>query len=285
MQQITRQFFEGERPLFALHDVQVEEVRFYPGESPLKHCSDVIARNCDFMAKYPFWHNERVRIEACHFSLYSRAAIWYAQHVSMDGCVIEAPKMFRHVAHLDISHSRFTDAQETLWACQDVRLKDVQMQHGDYLFMNSTDIQVEDFRLQGNYVFDGARNVVIRNAVMDSKDAFWNSEDVTVFDSVLNGEYLGWHSRRLRLVGCTISGTQPLCFATGLVLENCRFAEDADLAFEHSTVQAEIRGAVSSVKNPAGGCIRADHIGQVILDGHCQNPGACAIITADRAVA
>ena len=82
--------------------------------------------------------------------------------------------------------------------------------------------------------------MVIRNAVINSKDAFWNTEDVTVYDSEINGEYLGWHSKRLRLVNCKISGTQPLCYATDLVLENCTMADDCDLAFEYSTLQAAI---------------------------------------------
>jgi len=281
MQVIVRQCFEGERPLFALNDIRVEEVKFSPGESPLKHCADVEVRGCEFMAKYPLWHSERVNIEKSCFTPQSRAAIWYSQHVHMADCTIDAPKMFRRVEHLAIENSRFGDAAETLWACRDVNLRRVTIKNGDYLFMNSADIHIEDFTLQGNYSFDGAKNVLIRRANLDSKDAFWNSENVTVIDSVLDGEYLGWHSKNLRLVNCRILGTQPLCFATGLVLENCVMEATADLAFEHSTLQADIRGDIHSVKNPAGGTIRARHIGELILDSHCQNPGACEIIIAD----
>jgi hypothetical protein len=46
----------------------------------------------------------------------------------------------------------------------------------------------------------------------------WNTENVTVYDSEINGEYLGWHSKNLRLVNCKISGTQPLCYAHGLII-------------------------------------------------------------------
>lgn len=107
----------------------------------------------------------------------------------------------------------------------------------------------------------------IRNAEIHSKDAFWNTENVTVYDSVLDGEYLGWHSKNLRLVNCRISGTQPLCYATDLVMENCSMAEDADLAFEYASVQAEISGTVRSVKNPrsgphGGGRVRGNYSGQ-----------------------
>lgn len=281
MKLISRQSFEGERALFALHDARIEAVEFLPGESPLKHCADIEVSACEFMAKYPLWHTERVCIEKSHFTAGSRAAVWYTRHVRMTDCTIDAPKMFRRVEHLMLENCSFGDAAETLWACRDVSLRKVTMKNGDYLFMNSADLQIEDFTLQGNYAFDGAKNVVIRRAHLDSKDAFWNSENITVFDSVLDGEYLGWHSKNLRLVNCRILGTQPLCFATNLILENCVMDAGADLAFEHSTVQAEIAGDIHSIKNPAGGAIRARHIGTLILDEHCRNPGACEIITGD----
>ena len=127
--------------------------------------------------------------------------------------------------------------------------------------------------------FQYCRNVEIRNAVIDSKDAFWNTEDVTVYDSELTGEYLGWHSRRLRLVNCKISGTQPLCYAHDLVLENCTMADDADLAFEYSTVEATIDSPVHSVKNPRSGHITAQSYGEIILDEHIKAPADCVIAT------
>jgi len=150
---------------------------------------------------------------------------------------------------------------------------------GDYIFMHGSDIRINQFRLQGNYSFQYCKNVEIRNAEIHSKDAFWNTENVTVYDSVLDGEYLGWHSKNLRLVNCRISGTQPLCYATDLVMENCSMAEDADLAFEYASVQAEISGTVRSVKNPRSGRMVADGYGEIILDSHCKAPGDCSVET------
>ncbi len=121
----------------------------------------------------------------------------------------------------------------------------------------------------------------IRNARIDSKDAFWGTEDVTVYDSEINGEYLGWHSKRLRLVRCRISGTQPLCYCSDLVMEDCTMADDCDLAFEYSTVKASINGSVASVKNPRSGLIEADSFGQVILDGNIKEPADCQIIARE----
>lgn len=280
---IRDRFFEGERPLFANTRIDLDKVKFYPGESALKHCADITAHDCEFMGKYPFWHGERIAIHRCLFTVYARAAIWYTRDLRMTDSVVDAPKMFREARNLSVENTRFTSAAECGWNCHDVEFRNVEIANGDYLLMNGSDIRIDGFKLQGNYAFQDVRNVVIRNAQMDSKDAFWNATDVTVYDSVLDGEYLGWHSKNLRLVNCTIRGTQPLCYAENLVMENCTMI-DTDLSFEYSVVHADIDGEILSIKNPQGGIIRAGRIGEVILDENCRNPGACSIIT-DAAIA
>ena len=149
---------------------------------------------------------------------------------------VDAPKMFREMDGIEMERVNIPDAQETLWHCRNVMMRDVDVRNADYLFMHSENIDIDRYRQEGNYSFQYCRNVVIRNAEIHSKDAFWNTENVTVYDSTLSGEYLGWHSRGLRLVRCRIAGTQPLCYCEGLVLEDCTFDADADLAFEDSDV-------------------------------------------------
>ena len=102
-------------------------------------------------------------------------------------------------------------------------------------------------------------------------------ENVEMNDSALNGEYLGWHSRNLRLVNCHITGEQPLCYAHDLVLENCTFGPDCDRAFEYSSVQATIKGAIGGVKNPRTGCITAESYGEIILDENIKAPADCEL--------
>ena len=278
-QLISNKFFEGERPLFATHDIRLENVKFYPGESAVKECNNVEAYRCEFMCKYPFWHNDNTLIDDCLFTVYSRAAIWYSKNIRMTSSRVDAPKMFREVDGLYLENVKMSNAGETMWNCRDITLRGVEAHCGDYIFMNCKGIDIDGFYLQGNYSFQDAKNVVVRNAKLDSKDAFWKTENVTVYDSEINGEYLGWHSKNLRLVNCKISGTQPLCYCTDLVLENCTFADDCDLCFEYSTVEATVAGHIVSVKNPAGGFITADSIGEIIIDANCKNPGACTIST------
>lgn len=277
METIENKFYEGERPLFAANNLQLIHVKFYPGESALKETSNIHAINCQFYGKYPFWHNTNSVIENSLFTPYARAAIWYGKDIRMFNTRVEAPKMFREIDELYLENVELTDAQECLWWCKNIRIKNVKVKNGDYIFKDSKNIKIDDLILQGNYGFQYARNVKIRNSNIQSKDAFWNTENVTVYDSVIEGEYLGWHSKNLRLVNCIIGGTQPLCYAKNLVLENCTMKENADLAFEYSSLKAEINSPVTSIKNPSEGEIMAPRIGEIIMDKNCKNPGGCKI--------
>ena len=277
--QIKNTTYGGERPLFASHGLRMEHVTIQAGESALKECSDIEAVDCRFEGKYPFWHVDGFVVRNCLFTEGARAALWYSRNLTMSDTRVDAPKMFREMDGIRLENVQLPFAQETLWHCRNVQLRNVQVDKGDYIFMHGENIRIEDYAQRGNYSFQYCRNVVIRNAVINSKDAFWNTEDVTVYDSEINGEYLGWHSKRLRLVNCKISGTQPLCYATDLVLENCTMADDCDLAFEYSTLQAAIDGPVRSVKNPRSGSVTAESYGEIILNGNIKAPGDCRIET------
>lgn len=233
--------------------------------------------NCRFEGKYPFWHVNGFIVKNCLFTEGARAALWYSQNLKMTDTKVEAPKMFREMDGLELVNVHLPNAQETLWHCRNVNLKNVHVDNADYLFMHSENITIKDYMQNGNYSFQYCRNVEIHNAVINSKDAFWNTENVTVYDSEINGEYLGWHSKNLRLVNCKISGIQPLCYAHGLIMEDCVMADDCDLAFEYSSVHATIKSAVHSVKNPRTGCITAESYGQIILDEHIKAPGDCEL--------
>ena len=42
---------------------------------------------------------------------------------------------------------------------------------GDYLLMNSENIEINHLELNGNYFLDGAKNIVVRDSVLNSKDS------------------------------------------------------------------------------------------------------------------
>ena len=107
------------------------------------------------------------------------------------------------------------------------------------------------------------KDTEVINCNLDTKDAFWHSENITVRDSVIKGEYLGWFSKNLTLINCKIIGTQPLCYCENLKLINC-VMEETDLSFEYSSVEADIKGYIKSVKNVKSGFVIADEIGEII---------------------
>ena len=268
METIRDKEFGGERPLFGTRTLRLENVTIHAGESALTCCANIEADHCTFEGKYPFWHVDGFRVHDCLFTPGARAALWYSRNLVMTDTRVDAPKMFREMDGIELRNVSIPDAQETLWHVANVIARNVEVDHADYLFMHSHDIDIDGWRQNGNYSFQYCRNVIIRNAVIHSKDAFWGTENVTIYDSELHGEYLGWHSRRLHLVRCKISGTQPLCYCKDLILEDCEFAPDCDLSFEDSEVKATILNHVTSIKNPAKGEINIPSAGEIIIDGN-----------------
>lgn len=279
MTEIKDKEYGGERPLFAESHLHLENVTFHAGESALKACNDIVCDNCRFEGKYPFWHCDGFTVRNSLFTEGARAALWYSRGCVMTDTLVDAPKMFRELDGIVLRHVNIPHAHETMWHCRNVKMNKVIVREADYMLMHGENVEIDDYEHDGNYSFQYCRNMTIKNAEINSKDALWNTEDVTVTDSTLDGEYLGWYSRNLRLVRCRISGTQPLCYCSGLVLEDCEFDPSCDLAFEDSEVEAVITSPVTSVKNPRTGSIKAYSIGEVIIDKNVKAPADCVITT------
>lgn len=278
MTRISNQEFGGERPLYAQHDLELQNVTIHVGESSLKETSNIHATDCRFEGKYVFWECRDFSATHCTFADTARSSLWYSRNGALKDCTVDAPKMFRRMTGIRLQNCTFSDAQETLWDCDDVVIDRCTVKHADYLGMHTNNVRISDYHQDGNYGFQYSKHVEIRNSVLNSKDALWESEDVTIYDSEINGEYLAWYSKNLRLVRCHITGEQPLCYCENLVLEDCTFGDDTILAFEYSTVEATIKGDVPSIKNPTSGHIRVEgKIGEIIIDGNQKQPASCEI--------
>lgn len=274
--EINHAYLTGERPLFHERNLKIHDTIFADGESPLKECRDIELKDSMFKWKYPLWYGKDITAEDCTWSETARAGVWYTDHVSVKNAVIEAPKNFRRCHGVSLTNVFLPNAAETLWNCDSVTMQHVTAK-GDYFAMNSQNMNIKDFQLVGNYSFDGAKNVEIHNAKLLSKDAFWNSENVTVYDSFISGEYLGWNAKNLTLINCTIESLQGMCYIENLVMRNCRLL-NTTLAFEYSTVDVEVQGKIDSVMNPASGMIRADAIGELIMEKEKIDPGKTQIV-------
>ena len=275
MKEIRQEYLTGERALFKGENLKIYDTIFEDGESPLKESHDIELYGSMFKWKYPLWYCKNITAEDCTWFEMGRAGVWYTDNITVKNAVIEAPKNFRRCHGVTLQNVNFPNAAETLWNCEDVIMEQVTAR-GDYFAMNSRNMKLRDFQLVGNYSFDGVKNMEIHNARLLSKDAFWNSENVTVYDSFISGEYLGWNARNLTLINCTVESLQGMCYIDNLVMKNCRLL-NTTLAFEYSTVDAEINGKIDSVMNPSGGSIRADYIKELIIEKDKVDPDKTVI--------
>ncbi len=277
---IRQQFLTGERALFQAKDLAVYDTIFDAGESPLKESENIELSGCLFRYKYPLWYSKNIAVRKSTWFEMARAGVWYTTDLSVTDCAIEAPKNFRRCKNLVIRNTSFSNAEETLWSCDGVTLDGVTAK-GDYFAMNSENMTISNLTLYGNYPFDGAKCVEIHNSRLLSKDAFWNSENVAIYDSFISGEYLGWNAKNLTLENCTVESLQGLCYIDHLVMKNCKMI-NTTLAFEYSTVDADICSKIDSVMNPSSGIIRADSIDELILDPAKIDPEKTQVICRNR---
>lgn len=270
--------FGGERPLYKLRDAKLERVTIHPGESGIKETGNIEAEDCCFNGKYVFWECRGFSVRNSIFLAGARSSLWYSEGGRLLDCRVEAPKMFRRMKGINVERCIFTDAQETLWDCSDIVLKQTEMHNADYLAMHVENVSIEDFHLEGNYSFQYGKNIRIERALLNSKDSFWECKNVTLVDCEINGEYLGWYSDGLTLIRCHITGEQPLCYCRNLTLVDCTFGDDANLMLEYSTVHATIKGNVHSIKNPSSGEIVVEgKVGELIIDENQKKPADCKI--------
>lgn len=274
---IKDQEFGGERPLYTLHDARLVNVTIHLGESSIKESGNIEAEKCTFEGKYVFWECSGFKVKDCLFRESARSSLWYSNDVEMKDCRVEAPKMFRRMKGIKIDNCIFTKAEETLWDCDEVEIRNSRIDNADYLGMHTNNVLLENYLQNGNYSFQYSKNMTIRNCILNSKDSLWESENVTIIDSEINGEYLAWYSRNLRLIRCHITGEQPLCYCENLYMEDCTMGEDANLAFEYSSINATLKGHVHSIKNPTTGKIVVESVGEIIIDKNQKAPANCII--------
>ncbi|MBO5986174.1 MAG: DUF3737 family protein [Lachnospiraceae bacterium] len=280
--EIRQEFLTGERALFMSRDLRVVDCTFADGESPLKESENIELEGSMFKWKYPLWYCKNVTAKDCVWFDMARAGVWYTDNVTLENTPIDAPKNFRRCKGVTLRNVSFSNAEETLWSCDDVELTHV-VARGNYFGMNSTNVTVKDLTLYGNYSFDGARNVTVEGSKLLSKDSFWNCENVVVRDSYISGEYLGWNSKNLTFENCTIESLQGMCYIENLVMKNCKLL-NTTLAFEYSTVEADITSKIDSVLNPTSGTITADAIGELILEKDKIDPSKTKITCREAQV-
>lgn len=266
MEIIEHKTFDEERALYGMRDIDVRSSSFdgpADGESAFKECSNVSVSDCYFNLRYPFWHDHVLSIKDSEMTEACRAALWYSDHIEIRNTKMHGIKALRECSNVYIADSDII-SPEFGWSVRDITMENSRAE-SEYFMMRSTDLRFRNVNFTGKYSFQYIENALFENCEFNTKDAFWHSKNVTVKDSVVNGEYLAWYSEGLTLINCRIKGTQPFCYCSNLRLVNCSM-EDTDLAFEKSTVDAEITTPVISIKNPRSGVIRVPAVSEIIMD-------------------
>lgn len=269
---------DEERAFYGIKDALIRNSKIdgpADGESAFKECKNITVEDTYLNLRYPFWHDDNVKIRNCEMTEGCRAALWYDKGVDIKDCKMHGIKALRECETISLKDTDII-SPEFAWRSRNIQIETVSLE-GEYPFFECKDMEIQNLRMKGKYSFQYIENVNLRNCLLDTKDAFWHAKNVVIEDSIVKGEYLAWYSENIRFVRCKIIGTQPLCYVKDLVLEDCEM-EGCDLSFERSHVNACIKGNIDSVKNPISGRITADGIGEIILEDGIVEKGKCEII-------
>ena len=258
--------FDAERALYGERGVIIKDCSFdgpADGESALKEAGNITAERCFFNLRYPLWHCDGVDMQGCEMTSLCRAAFWYSTDINISTSKLHGIKAVRECKRVSITDTEVI-SPEFGWFSSDITVRESKFV-SEYFMLRASGLDFKDVDFKGKYSFQYIEDSVFENCNFDTKDAFWHAKGVTVRNSTVKGEYLAWYAENLTFENCTLIGTQPLCYCKNLKLVNCKMIE-CDLSFEKSTVEAEVVGHIDSIKNPDGGYITADSIGEIILD-------------------
>lgn len=263
---ITDKTFDEERALYGERDILVKNCSFdgpADGESAFKEGKDVKVENCFFNLRYPFWHDDGLKISASEMTELCRAALWYSHNIEINDTKLHGIKALRECGNVTMRGCDII-SPEFGWSVQGIDMEDCTAE-SEYFMMRSNHLTFRNVQMKGKYSFQYITDSVFEDCVFDTKDAFWHGKNVTIRNSIIKGEYLAWYSENITFENCRIIGTQPLCYCKGLRLINCEMT-DTDLSFERSEVEATLTAPIVSIKNPLSGHIYVPEAGEIIMD-------------------
>ncbi|MCI8781416.1 MAG: DUF3737 family protein [Lachnospiraceae bacterium] len=280
MEIISNKMFGEERALYGSDGLVLRNCTFdgpEDGESALKECRDIDADGCFFNLRYPFWHDNKLKIANSEMTELCRAALWYSAEIEITDTKLHGIKALRECRQVKMTRCD-VDSPEFGWSVHNIEMEHC-VAKSEYFMMRSDSLNFRDVELEGKYSFQYIHDSIFDGCRFDTKDAFWHAKNVVVKNSVVKGEYLAWYCENVTFENCKIIGTQPLCYCKGLKLIQCEL-EDADLCFEKSEVDATITTPVISIKNPLSGRILVPSAGEVIRDDN--QSGGEVIFVDDR---
>lgn len=263
---IANKTFDEERALYNAKNLTVKDCSFdgpADGESAFKEGNSIVVENCFFNLRYPFWHDDELKITGSEMTELCRAALWYSNNIIITDTKLHGIKALRECSHVTMRGCDVI-SPEFGWSVCGITMEDCTVE-SEYFMMRSERLNFQSVRMKGKYSFQYITDSVFENCIFDTKDAFWHGKNITVRNSVVKGEYLAWYSENMTFENCKIIGTQPLCYCKNLRLIDCEMIE-TDLSFERSEVEAVLTAPIISIKNPLSGHIHVPKVEEIIMD-------------------
>lgn len=174
---IESRTFDMERALYGSNGLLVRDCRFdgpADGESALKESRDVEAENCFFNLRYPFWHDDGLKITDSEMTEMCRAALWYTQNAEIVRSKLHGIKALRECAHIKMRDCSVI-SPEFGWSVHDMEMIGTAVQ-SEYFMMRSDNLRFDSVTLKGKYSFQYIEDSLFENCSFDTKDAFWHAK-------------------------------------------------------------------------------------------------------------
>ena len=138
MTTIENKSFDMERALYASQGIVLKNCSFdgpADGESALKESKDIEAKNCFFNLRYPFWHDNGIKIISSQMTELCRAALWYSENIAITDTKLYGIKALRECSKIVMENCDVISL-EFGWFVHDVKMKDSTVE-SEYFMMRS----------------------------------------------------------------------------------------------------------------------------------------------------
>ncbi len=151
---IENKTFDMERALYESREIIVKNCAFdgpADGESALKESSDIQISECFFNLRYPFWHNNRLKITDSEMTELCRAALWYSSDVEIRNTKLYGIKALRECSRIKMNGCDVI-SPEFGWSVQKIEMKECKVE-SEYFMMRSNHLNFYNVYLKGKYSF------------------------------------------------------------------------------------------------------------------------------------
>ena len=156
--------FDQERALYGTDGILVSGCRFdgpADGESALKESRNIRVEDCLFNLRYPFWHDENLKIDGCEMTPNCRAALWYTENVMIRNTKMHGIKALRECADVTVADSDII-SPEFGWSVRGITMKNTSVE-SEYFMMRSERLDFDSVSLKGKYSFQYITDSVFEN--------------------------------------------------------------------------------------------------------------------------